>query len=178
MKDRERGKSTREAHAMYKRSKKRGREKQGGKTKRTSENGSSRKTRSFSTSATRTENVGRVRLRAFRRKGARGCSSSSCWVGCRERSHYPGGADRRAEKGRTVMRDVGSSGEEWDRRSERRRGEGGGGGEKGGRKGTAGLEGKRKRGGSDGVNCRRQGHRLYLAGTADTCLRRYTRTVL
>ncbi|KYM82378.1 hypothetical protein ALC53_07166, partial [Atta colombica] len=30
----------------------------------------------------------------------------------------------------------------------------------------------------DGVNCRRQGHRLYLAGTADTCLRRYTRTVL
>ncbi|KYQ58535.1 hypothetical protein ALC60_02180 [Trachymyrmex zeteki] len=38
--------------------------------------------------------------------------------------------------------------------------------------------GERKRGGSDGVNCRRQGHRLYLAGTADTCLRRYTRTVL
>ncbi|KYN17789.1 hypothetical protein ALC57_09919, partial [Trachymyrmex cornetzi] len=37
--------------------------------------------------------------------------------------------------------------------------------------------GKTKRASEDGVNCRRQGHRLYLAGTADTCLRRYTRTV-
>lgn len=35
-----------------------------------------------------------------------------------------------------------------------------------------------KEGETDGVNCRRQGHRLYLAKTADTCLRRYTRVVL
>lgn len=54
---------------------------------------------SFSTSATRTENVGRVRSRAFRGKGAGGCSS--CWAGCRERSHHPVGADDGgAEKGR------------------------------------------------------------------------------
>lgn len=49
--------------------------------------------------------------------------------------------------------------------------------ERGGHRAAA-VEGRRKRGGSDGVNCRRQGHRLYLAETADTCLRRYTRTVL
>lgn len=36
----------------------------------------------------------------------------------------------------------------------------------------AGMEGTGRKGGSDGVNCRRQGHRLYLAGTADTRLRR------
>lgn len=65
---------------------------------------------SFSTSATRTENVGRVRSRAFRGKGAGGCSS--CWAGCRERSHHPGGADGRAEKGRTrrCRKAVGKSG--------------------------------------------------------------------
>lgn len=101
---------------------------------------------SFSTSATRTENVGRVRSRAFRGKRAGGCSS--CWAGCRERSHHPVGADGgRAEKGRTrrcAMLEGG--GEEWDRRRGKRRGGGGEG--KGEGKGTAppGWRGEKERG--------------------------------
>ena len=66
---------------------------------------------------------------------------------------------RKAEGGRT------SKGKERER--DRDRGEG-----------EREREREREKGKTDGVNCRRQGHRLYLAKTADTCLRRYTRVVL
>jgi len=154
MKNRDRGKSALKAHAIYKRSVKTKRETR--REDKASESGSSRETR----------------LRLFRRvrrerktsdvsvharstvRGRGGCSS--CWAGCRERSHHPGGADGRAEKGRTRRCAMSEGdGEEWDRRrGERRGGRGGGrGGEgKGGGKGTAppGWRGGEREGGQTG----------------------------
>lgn len=97
-----------------------------------------------------------------------------CRAGCRERSRHATPRSQRLDgEGKNTRRNARCRktrrGEE---RCRRRRGEGGRGGYR-----AVGMEGRRRRGGSDGVNCRRQGHRLYLAGTADTRLRRYTRTI-
>jgi len=83
---------------------------------------------------------------------------SSCWAGCRERSHHhPGGTDGRAEKGRTrrcamLEGDEEERGQrtEYRRRGERRGGEGGEG--KGEGKGTAPSEwrGGEREGGQTG----------------------------
>lgn len=177
MKDRERGKFVREAHAIYKRSAKtkEERNREGRQSERASESGSSRETR----------------LRLFRRvRRERKTSDVSVHARSEVRGREgvvvvgqgvgndhttPERSRRKSGEGKdTTMRDVGRrrgrvgpTKRRTKRRTRRRKGYR-----------AAGMEGRRKRGGSDGVNCRRQGHRLYLAGTADTCLRRYTRTVL
>lgn len=160
MKDKERGKSACEAHAIYERSKEtkeereREREKQGGKTKRASESGSSRKTRLRPFRRVQRERQTSdvsVHARSEARGGQEGVGS--CWAGCRERSHHPeepGGG--RAEKGRTrrCATSEGGGVERERRRGERRRGRGEG--EKGGRKGTAppGWRGGEREGGQTG----------------------------
>lgn len=126
----------------------------------------------------RTSNVSVYALRRAMKGDEEGEGGGiGCRAGCRERSRYATPRSQRLEKGKRTRgetRDVGRRrGEE---RYRRRRGEGGRERERGGRV-RAGMEGRRRRGGSDGVNCRRQGHRLYLAGTADTRLWRYTRTI-